>query len=85
MEFIIGDNQKTKKIKKNKKQTSIKLAWDQLDNFNETNKREIECIYEKNNVITKTTQTMHGGHGDDKGKEIINERVQGTIHEHLPR
>ena len=28
---------------------------------------------------------MHSGHRNDKGKKIINERVQGTIHEHLPR
>ena len=32
MEFVIGDNQITKKIKKNKKQKTIQLAWGQLDN-----------------------------------------------------
>jgi hypothetical protein len=32
-------------------------------------------VNEKHNVITKTTETMHGWHSNDEGKQIINECV----------
>lgn len=85
MEFIIGDNQKTKKIKKNKKQKSIKLAWDQLDNFNETNKREIECIYEKNNVIESKKCTLCNStlYDDEQGFLFCSNKSCGKLYKDI--
>ena len=50
MEFLHNDNKKrTKKIKKEKNKNDLKKVWDMIDE--EINKSNIECIYEKNNIL----------------------------------
>lgn len=41
-------------------------------------------INDEYNVIPETGHTMSSRHGDDEGEEVIDERVEGFVHEGAP-
>ena len=39
----------------------------------------------KKRTITEGSESVHRGHADDKGKQVVHKRVQGLVHELFPR
>lgn len=42
-------------------------------------------VNEEDNIVSEASYPVHHGHLDDKGKQVIDEGVEGFVGEHPPR
>lgn len=41
--------------------------------------------YHENDVVSEASDSVHQGHADDEGKQVVDERVDELVGEHSPR
>ena len=42
-------------------------------------------VNDKNDIVSKDGDAVHGGHLHDEGEQVVDERVEALVHHSLPR